>query len=139
MTDTVNRFCFYKSPQKLYVYSCVQLYVSMPFLGGISFGNRTAKYCFGCSDVYRSIRRGSIRPTSASFWDVPPLVLCRSAPTPIGLSISYFATNSSSDPIAVDGVTNYRNGPQRTATEADCSARNRNGPVTHLWAISRCN
>jgi len=27
------------------------------------------------------------------------------------------------------GVTNYRNGPQRTATEADCSARNRNEPV----------
>ena len=41
----------------------------------------------------------SFRP---SFWDVPPLVLGRSAPTPIGLSISYFATNSSTEPITVD-------------------------------------
>jgi len=27
------------------------------------------------------------------------------------------------------GVTNYRKGPQWTATEADCSAGNSNGPV----------
>jgi len=51
---------------------------------------------------YRSIRPGSIRPTSAPNAVVPPLVLGRSAPTPIGLSISFFATISSTEPIAVD-------------------------------------
>jgi len=29
-------------------------------------------------------------------------------------------------------VTNYRNWPQRTATEANCGFRNRNGPVSVL-------
>jgi len=59
---------------------------------------------------YRSIRpagRSAPRPPQTrssrpSFWDVPPLVLGRSAPPPIGLSMSYFATNSSTEPIAVD-------------------------------------
>ena len=40
--------------------------------------------------------------SAPNFWDVPPLVLGRSAPTPIGLSISYFAPNSSTEPTIVD-------------------------------------
>jgi len=55
---------------------------------------------------YRSIRPRVDPPQTRSFlpsfWDVPPLVLGRSAPPPIGLSMSYFATNSSTEPIAID-------------------------------------